>query len=136
MEMNAVQITKLEELLNYKKLGSVVELPPFAEDQPFIARLRRPSMLKMIESGKIPNSLITKANELFVKGGGYGQNVSDQNLLKDLFDVLEAIASEMFIEPSYKDLKGNGIELTDEQMMFIFRYSQEGVKALEPFRRK
>ena len=40
----------------------------------------------------------------------------------------------MFVEPSWSELKNAGIELTDEQYMFIFNYTQEGVKALEPFR--
>ena len=38
-------------------------------------------------------------------------------------------------EPSFDDIKEAGLELTDEQMMAIFSYSQEGVKALESFRK-
>ena len=41
-----------------------------------------------------------------------------------------------FVEPTYKELKAAGVELTDEQYMFIFGYSQNGVADLESFRSK
>ena len=34
----------------------------------------------------------------------------------------------------YDDLKEAGVKLTDEQMMFVFNYTQNGVEALESFR--
>ena len=90
-------------------------------------------MLEMIKDGKIPNPLIKKANELFVGGAG-ASNVNDENLLKDTFEVIDVLCEEMFLEPTYKQIKEAGISLTDDQMMFLLRYSQEGVKALETFR--
>ena len=54
--------------------------------------------------------------------------------MKQLYDVLDIIASETLVEPTYEDIKNVGLELTDEQMMFLFNYSQQGVKALESFR--
>lgn len=123
-------ITSMEELLEYSK-GQIVELPPFAENQPFVARLRRPSMLALTQSGKIPNSLLTVANRLF-SGGGI--NDKNPNALKDLLGVLDVMAEACFIQPTYKEIKEAGLELTDEQMMFIFSYAQKGTQALETFR--
>lgn len=132
--MNNEKITTIEELKGYSN-GNVVELPPFGEGQRFFARLKRPSLLGMVKRGIIPNSLLTVANNLFVESGA-GFDPEEESMMEQLFDVLDLIANETFVEPTYKDMKDAGIELTDEQIMFIFNYGQQGVKSLEPFRTK
>lgn len=127
-----VNVTSIEDLKNYAN-GTVVEMPPFAEGQPLIARLKRPSILGMAKQGKIPNSLLVKANELFLQNGA-GLDAEEEDTMKQLYDVLDLIANETLVEPTYEELKSVGLELTDEQMMFLFNYSQRGVKALESFR--
>ena len=125
-------VTSIEELKKYQE-GEVVELPSFAVNQPFVARLRRPSMLVLAKNGAIPNDLLTSANSLFEKGG-QSFNALDETMLTKMFDVMEVICEASFVEPSYKALKEAGIELTDEQYMFVFGYSQNGVKQLNSFR--
>lgn len=125
------QITSLEQLKQYAN-GNIVRLPDFAEGQPFVAKLKRPSILGMAKQGKIPNSLLVKTNELFVQSGSL--DTEENSMMQEIYDVIDLIASETFVEPTYNEIKSTGIELTDEQMMFIFNYSQQGVKALESFR--
>lgn len=127
-----VKVTSIEDLKNYAN-GTVVEMPPFAEGQPLIARLKRPSILGMAKQGKIPNTLLVKANELFLQNGA-GLDAEEEDTMKQLYDVLDLIAKETLVEPTYEEIKSVGLELTDEQMMFLFNYSQQGVKALESFR--
>nr|DAZ78440.1 MAG TPA: hypothetical protein [Caudoviricetes sp.] len=129
-----VNVTSIEDLKNYAS-GTIVEMPPFAEGQPLIARLKRPSILGMAKQGKIPNTLLVKANELFLQNGA-GLDAEEEDTMKQLYDVLDLIAKETLVEPTYEDIKSVGLELTDEQMMFLFNYSQQGVKALESFRTK
>lgn len=112
--------------------GQVVELPSFGEGQPFIARIKRPSMLALVKSGKIPNQLLTTANELFAGGGNL--DTDNQNMMKDIFGVMDVICEASLIEPSYAEIREAGLELTDDQLMFIFNYSQQGVNALKSFR--
>nr|DAH54931.1 MAG TPA: hypothetical protein [Caudoviricetes sp.] len=125
-------VTSIEDLKNYAN-GTIVEMPPFAEGQPLIARLKRPSILGMAKQGKIPNTLLVKANELFLQSGA-GLDAEEEDTMEQLYDVLDLIAEETLVEPTYKEIKSVGLELTDEQMMFLFNYSQQGVKALESFR--
>lgn len=135
MNEKNLKVTSIEELKNMAT-GEVVELPPFQGDVPFVARLKRPSMLSLAKSGKIPNSLLTEANKLF-QGGAMGvvkQNIDNENMMNQLFDVMDIICEASFVEPTFKDLKDNGIELTDEQYMAVFTYTQQGVKSLENFR--
>lgn len=127
-----MDITSLAQLTKYTE-GQVVELPSFAEGQPFIARIRRPSMLALAKSGKIPNSLLKTANGLFL---GDTKNKQDDGYLRDVFDVLDVVCEACFLEPSWDELQEAGIELTDDQYMFIFNYTQTGVKALSSFRRE
>lgn len=131
---NELKITSLSELKEVA-MGEIVELPAFDEKHPFVARLKRPSMLEMAKSGNIPNSLLVQANGLFVNGPStMVNNRTDEGMMKDMFDILDSLCEMSFVEPTYKELKDANIKLTDEQYMFIFNYSQRGVKALDNFR--
>ncbi len=125
-------ITTIEELKEAAS-GEIVELPSFSQNCPFVARVKRPSLLALVKSGKIPNALLVRTNELFANDGA-GFDPENKNLMSEMYDVLELIAGETLVEPSIKDIHEAGIELTDEQLMFLFNYSQQGVKALESFR--
>lgn len=135
MENQNLQITSIETLLKYQK-GQVVELPPFAEGQPFIVRLRRPSMMALAKNGKIPNQLLNPANSLFEKGpqGLMQSGKFDEETMTKLFDIIDVLCEASFVEPTFHQLKEAGIELTDDQYMFVFNYTQNGVQALDSFR--
>ena len=130
--MENIKVTSIDQL-RIMSGGEIVKLPSFIQGQDFYAKLRRPSMLKLVQSGQIPNSLLRTANMLF--SGGVNEELDrDDEFMKDLFDLIDVLAGAVFVEPSWSELKQAEIELTDEQYMFIFNYTQEGVKQLEPFR--
>ena len=124
-------VTSIDELINMSQ-GEVVELPPFIQGQKFIARMKRPSMMALIKQGKIPNSLLRTANALFT-GKVEDEAEVDDEFLNDLLGVIDILAEASLIEPSWQDIKSAGVELTDEQYMFIFNYTQKGVNDLQPF---
>lgn len=128
----ALRITTVTDLQSYAA-GTVVRLPDFGDGQPFVARVRRPSMLVLAKQGKIPNSLLNTAGELFTKGGG-GMDADNENMLGDMYSIMDVIATAALIEPTMDEIKSVGLELSDDQLMAIFNYSQTGVKALESFR--
>lgn len=130
----AMQITTISDLQLYSQ-GAVIRLPDFADGQPFVARIRRPSMLVLAKQGKIPNTLLTTAGELFSKGGA-GLDSDNENMLGDMYNIMDIIATAALIQPSMEEIKSVGLELSDDQMMAIFNYSQTGVKALESFRKE
>lgn len=132
--VNKNVVTDISQLKVYME-GQVVRLPDFAEGQEFYARLKRPSLLSMIKEGKIPNALMKSANDLFVSGSGaMVENQDNEEKMREIFDVIDVLCEATFVSPSYREMKENGITLTDEQYMFIFAYTQDGVKALENFR--
>lgn len=128
-------VTPISELRK-SAIGELVELPPFSKGTKFVARLKRPSMLAMTKAGKIPNELLVEANTLFAKGTSAvaNNNLTNKEMMNDLFSLLDVICQESFVEPTYGELVDNGIELTDEQRIFIFTYSQRGMEALKSFR--
>lgn len=126
--------TSITQIASYKN-GTIVPLPPFGDGQPFVARMVRPSMLALVKSGQIPNSLLNQATSLFANGTGAlntgGKNATN---VSELFDVIDVIVDAALLEPTLKDIRSVGMELTDDQLMAIFSYTQRGVKALEQFR--
>lgn len=123
------EVTSISQLNEYAK-GQLVELPSFGEGQPFFARLRRPSMLALAKSGKIPNSLLATANRMFDSS----LDTKSENMLKDFYMVMETILEAAFVEPTYQEIKDAGVQLSDDQLIFVFNYTQQGVRALDQFR--
>lgn len=130
----SMNITSLADLQSYAA-GTIVRFPDFAEGQPFVARVRRPSMLVLAKQGKIPNTLLTAAGELFSKGGA-GMDSDNENMLADVYGICEVIARASLVQPTYDEIQSVGMELSDDQIMAIFNYTQNGVKALESFRKE
>lgn len=129
-----MEITTASDLQSYAA-GVVVRFPDFAEGQPFVARVRRPSLLVLAKSGKIPNNLLNAAGELFSKGGG-GLDSDNDKMLSDMYDIMHIMCNASLIQPTLAEIESVGLNLSDDQMMAIFNYSQAGVKALEPFRKE
>lgn len=127
-----LRITSISDLHMYGK-GAIVRLPDFAEGQPFVARLRRPSMLVLAKQGKIPNTLLASANTLFAKGGA-GADIDNPKMMADMYDVMEVIARAALMEPTYDEIRECDVTLSDQQMMAIFSYTQNGIEALGSFR--
>lgn len=125
-------VTSITDLKRYAA-GQVVELPSFADGMPFVAQLRRPSMLFLAKTGQIPNTLLSKAGQLF-NGGGAGLDADDVNMLSDVYDIAMVIANAALVSPTLDEIHEAGLELADDQIMAIFNYTQGGVKALESFR--
>lgn len=125
-------ITTLEALSSYTS-GSVVELPSFGEGQPFIAMIRRPSMMQLAKNGKIPNSLMSKATDLFAKGTQSMVGV-DKSTISEMYDIMRVMCEAALVKPTLEEIESVGLTLSDEQMIAIFSYTQDGIKALESFR--
>ena len=124
--------TPIEQLMSYAG-GNLVRLPDFSEGQPFVAKLKRPSLLVLMKNGKIPNALISTAANLF--NGKSNDNGENSKQLEEMYRVMTIIAEASLISPSFNEIKEAGIELTDEQLIAIFNYSQKGVTGLQSFRK-
>lgn len=135
MENMSYKITSIETLMQYTQ-GTVVPLTGFDgdPDNPFVVRLKRPSMLALAKSGKIPNALLSTASDLFANGSN-AVDEDDNTMLSRMFDMCVLMAKASMVEPTYEQLEEIGLQLTDEQLIEIFNFTQKGVKALSGFRK-
>lgn len=127
----ATRITTISDMHTYAQ-GQIVRFPNFGEGQPFVAKVRRPSMLALAKMGKIPNALLASAAELFQQGTV--ARTKSENLLGDMYDVCKVVCAAAMMEPTWNEIELAGIELSDQQIMAIFNYTQVGVDSLNSFR--
>jgi hypothetical protein len=115
--------TSLDQIRNVRK-EDVVELPPFLDGTPLVARLRRPSLVQMVQHGQIPNPLSNVVDEMLS-----GKEDMRSNL-KERTDVLIAIAKAAMVEPTYEQVEE---VITTPQLTGVFIYVVQGAAMLEPF---
>lgn len=130
-----MNITSLEQLKQIKTT-EIIELPAFDDGTPLNVEVRKPNMMQLITSGKIPNTLLSVAMNMFNgKTGEIMVKASDSvGDLKELVGMMNVIAEASLVRPTYKEIKSLGIDLTDNQLMGLLMYSQGGIKSLENFR--
>ena len=115
-------------ILDSIKTSQVVTLPGWCGDTVEF-ELKRPSILALAASGAIANPLMKTARKLFYSGVS-----PDGGDLAEEGRVLLEIARAALVKPSFDELEEAGIELTDEQLVAIFQFTQLGAKALDRFR--
>ena len=125
-----MSVTSLENLKKIAKRQEV-ELLGWGEE-PFVCKLKRPSMLGLVANGEIPNPLLNAAYILF----NGAKTTKDVINMKEQKELLTIMAKAAMVEPTYTDLEEIGLELTDTQLLEIYNYTQIGVKALTSFRTK
>ena len=115
-------------ILDSIKTSQVVTLPGWCGDTVEF-ELKRPSILALAAAGAIPNPLMKTARKLFYSGvSPDGGDLAEEGRV-----VLE-IAKAAMVKPTFDELEAAGIELTDEQLVAIFQFTQLGAKALDRFR--
>lgn len=123
-------VTNIEDLKKIAE-GQEVELIGWGEE-PFVCKLKRPSMLGLVANGDIPNPLLNAAYILF----NGAKTTKDVINMKEQKELLTIMAKAAMAEPTYDDLEKIGLELTDSQLLEIYNYTQIGIKALTSFRTK
>lgn len=132
--MSNLQITTLDQL---KDMFQIVDLGEFDNGVPLIAKVKKPNLMSLVAHGKIPNPLMTAAMDMFNGNKDSMDNLTkDAKSLTNFFGLMEIMAQDCLIEPSYEELQSVGVELSQDQMLSILMYAQGGVKALEGFRQK
>ena len=110
------------------KISRVVTLPDWCGDV-WECELKRPSILALAAKGAIANPLMKTARKLFYSGVS-----PDAGDLAEEGRVLVEVARAAMVKPTFEELEAAGIELTDEQLIAIFQFTQLGAKALDRFR--
>ena len=121
-------VTSIEKLKQLSK-GQEVKIQGW-DEEPFVCILKRPSLLGLVENGDIPNPLLHAAYILF----NGSTNPKDVVNLKEANELYRIVAKAAMVDPTYEELKKIGLELTDLQLIEIYRFTQLGVQSLISFR--
>jgi hypothetical protein len=126
--MNATSFEELKEMAR----GEVIPLTGFIANKPFNVRVKRVSILGLVQNGTIPNTLLGAANELF-----YGKNSNKSSGkdadMKELAKIMTLMAESALLEPTADQLKELSLELTDQQVVELFNYTQKGLEGIAKF---
>lgn len=125
--MKEIKITTIDEIKE-RTAPAVVELPGFGDGKPFVAKVKRASLLDMALGGSIPNELLGAVTELYKSG------INPSKGIKETAKALEYYAQCVLVEPSYQAIKEADLQLTDMQLTRIYLYGVGGAEALKPFR--
>ena len=120
-------VTSLEEIKRLAN-GEEVELTGW-NDEPFVCKLKRVSMMNLVVKGNIPNPLLPAVSALF---DGKKEEI-EKISAKQMSDIIDIFCRSVLVEPKFEEVEDY---LTDQQRTEIFNYSQGGLKRLEKFRSK
>lgn len=133
--MNTLQVTSLEQLKQIKTTH-IINLGEFEDGTPLIAELKKPSLLKLITSKHIPNSLMKEATKVFNnKSGELLQDaMDDPQEMKKMIDLIDVFAHDCLVSPKYQDILDLGLDLTMDQKIGIMIFTSKDINALKRFR--
>lgn len=123
-----MSITKLEDIK--KKAAIEVTLPGW-DEEPFVCKLKRISMLELATNGKIPNTLMSTVIDMFEKK----LTVKEDKDIKNMAEAVNLFCKCAMIEPTYDEVEAIN-PLTDDQRLAIFDFTQTGVRKIKPSDKK
>lgn len=107
----------------------VIEIPDFDGKGTISIRVRRPQIMRLITSGKLPNPLLPTATRLL--RNEKLSNANDDDLVAEAIKGIEIYCRACMVEPSFEQVEAY---LTDEQMLAIFNWAISGAQELASFR--
>lgn len=115
------------------KSTAVIKIPGFEPGEHFEIRVRRLSVVGLISSGKIPNSLMKVVKDAFAgiqSNTGKGNDVEIMDKAGEIGKLLDIVCTEAMLEPRFADVKD---AMNDAQKLAVFQFTQGGVEEVKPF---
>lgn len=136
-------VTSLDDL---KKVSTAeTTLPSFADGTPFVAILKKVSIVGMAIDGRVPNPLMKTVLKVLGTDGENAENFesiekdaannisNDEESAKQSLEFLLTVVENSLVSPTYKEIKESGVELSDAQLFAIFSYALGGIEILSSF---
>lgn len=132
-------VTSLE-ALKAVKCSKEVPLPPFPDGTPFIAELRKISLMDMAKKGRIPNPLLQSVFTVIgfessteKEDSNKASKDSDSMNSLEALDFMDSVVQNSLVSPTYQQIVDCGVELSDEQVFAIFGYAIGDLELLSKF---
>ena len=123
-------ITSIEEMMRQGGAAEV-QISGWNGERDITVMLKRPSLYAMAAAGHIPNPLLPVADGLFMANGATIQKSRFDETAK----MIELIAKEALVKPTFDELTEAGLMLTDQQYNEIYAYVLRGPVGLDRFRK-
>lgn len=114
----------------------VIEIEGFEPGEKIQVRIRPASILNMLITGKLPNSLLSVVQELFnvadiqnLDENAAKELTKDAETLKQIMKMMDDVCRQCLVEPTYDEI---GDLLTDGQKGQIMAEAQGNVTAATP----
>lgn len=116
------------------KAVSVIPIPGFDEGETFEIKVKKLSIVGLMSSGKIPNSLMKVVKDAFegIKSSNGTENSESAVMDKagEIGKLLDIVCKEAMLEPTFDDVKD---VMNDAQKLAVFKFTQGGVEEVRPF---
>ena len=109
--------------LKTRSQGNLVEIPGFGNET-FTVRLRKPNMLTLLKSGKIPNDLMSTAEELFASTKNGKKSYSGKEL-SDLCNMMEAFCEACLLNTTRNCLKAHYTQVLSSDFTDAYALEKE-----------
>lgn len=116
------------------KAVSIIPIPGFDEGETFEIRVKKLSIVGLMSSGKIPNSLMQVVKDAFagIKSTANQEDAESSIMDKagDIGKLLDIVCKEAMLEPRFEDIKD---VMNDAQKLAVFQFTQGGVEEVKSF---
>ena len=116
------------------KAVSIIPIPGFGEGETFEIKVKKLSIVGLMSSGKIPNSLMQVVKDAF-SGIKSSESINDvdasvMDKAGEIGKLLDIVCEEAMLEPKFKDIED---VMNDAQKLAVFQFTQGGVEQAKMF---
>lgn len=115
------------------KAVSIIPIPGFDAGETFEIKVKKLSIVGLMSSGKIPNSLMQVVKDAFAGIKSAGAEADESAIMDkagDIGKLLDIVCAEAMLEPRFEDIKDI---MNDAQKLAVFQFTQGGVEEAKSF---
>lgn len=115
------------------KAVSIIPIPGFDAGETFEIKVKKLSIVGLMSSGKIPNSLMQVVKDAFAGIKSAGAEADESAIMDkagDIGKLLDIVCREAMLEPRFEDIKD---VMNDAQKLAVFQFTQGGVEEAKSF---
>lgn len=115
------------------KAVSIIPIPGFDAGETFEIKVKKLSIVGLMSSGKIPNSLMQVVKDAFAGIKSAGAEADESAIMDkagDIGKLLDIVCKEAMLEPQFDDIKD---VMNDAQKLAVFQFTQGGVEEAKSF---
>lgn len=112
---------------------SIIPIPGFDAGETFEIKVKKLSIVGLMSSGKIPNSLMQVVKDAFTGIKSAGVEADESAIMDkagDIGKLLDIVCAEAMLEPRFEDIKD---VMNDAQKLAVFQFTQGGVEEAKSF---